>query len=109
MRRDRAPAPSPAPRSPFEWGRVERLRELLARAFLLRFEKGVSYYREPSADAAWHTFSKGYGPTRVLATGLDAGRRAELRADFTAFHAAYATEAGICVPREYWLTLGARV
>jgi hypothetical protein len=34
---------------------------------------------------------------------------AELRADFTACHAGFATDLGICVPREYWLTLGARV
>jgi SAM-dependent methyltransferase len=104
------PAPSsPAPRSPFEWGRTDRVRELLERAFDLRFEKGVSYYREPSAEAAWETFSKGYGPTRMLAEGLDAGRRAALRGDFTAFHAGFASELGICVPREYWLTVGVRV
>jgi SAM-dependent methyltransferase len=109
MRRYMAPPPVPAPRSPFEWGRVERIRELLGHAFLLRFEKGVSYYREPNGDAAWQTFSKGYGPTRTLAASLDAERRAALRADFTAFHADFATDLGICVPRDYWLTLGARV
>lgn len=109
MRRYMPPPPDPAPRSPFEWGRVERIRELLGGAFQLRFEHGVSYYREPSGDAAWHTFSKGYGPTRALAASLDGERLAALRADFTAFHAGFATDLGICVPREYWLTLGARV
>ena len=59
------PPPSPPPRSPFEWGRIERIRELLGNDFDLRFEKGVSYYREPTAEAAWETFSTGYGPTRV--------------------------------------------
>ena len=104
------PAPSvPAPRSPFEWGRTERIRELLGGAFRLRFEKGVSYYREPSADAAWNTFSTGYGPTRSLAMSLDPGRRESLRRDFIAFHAQFETELGICVPREYWLTVGTRV
>jgi SAM-dependent methyltransferase len=109
MRRYMAPPASPAPPSPFEWGRVERLRELLGSAFRLRFESGVSYYREPSSGAAWHTFSKGYGPTRSLAASLDGERLAALRADFTAFHAGFATDLGICVPREYRLTLGARV
>lgn len=103
------PAPSgPAPRSPFEWGRPERIRELLGHAFQLRFEQGVSYYREPSAEAAWDTFSTGYGPTRTLAASLDPSRRDEFREDFTAFHAAYRTELGICVPRGYWLTVGVR-
>jgi hypothetical protein len=69
----------------------------------------MSYYREPSSAAAWDTFSTGYGPTRVLAAGLDEERRAKLRADFTAFHAGFATDLGVCVPREYWLTVGARV
>ncbi len=109
MKRYMAPAPSPAPRSPFEWGRTERIRELLGSTFQLRFEKAVSYYREPSAGAAWDTFSTGYGPPRALAASLDPERRAALRDDFTAFHAAFQTELGICVPREYWLTVGVRV
>lgn len=100
--------PSPPPPSPFEWGRVERVRELLGGAFDLRFEPGVSHYREPSAEAAWQTFSTGYGPTRTLATTLPAERVAELRENFMAFHAGFPTELGICMPREYWLTVGVR-
>ena len=65
------PAPAaPAPRSPFEWGRSERVRELLGDAFRLGFERATSYYREPNAEAAWLTFSTGYGPTRTLAMSL---------------------------------------
>jgi len=108
MRRYMPPPPVPAPPSPFAWGRTERIQELLGSTFRLRFEKGVSYYREPSAEAAWDTFSTGYGPTRILANSLDAERRAALRSDFIAFHAAFPTELGICVPREYWLTVGVR-
>ncbi len=99
---------TPAPRSPFEWGRTERIQELLGSTFQLRFEKGVSYYREPSAEAAWETFSTGYGPTRSLAATLDTTRRARLREDFIAFHAGFQTDLGISVPREYWLTIGQR-
>jgi SAM-dependent methyltransferase len=109
MRRYMPPPPSPPPPSPFEWGRTERIQELLGSAFELRFEKGVSYYREPSAEAAWDTFSKGYGPTRSLAAGLDPERRAALRKEFIAFHEGFLTELGTCVPREYWVTVGVRV
>ena len=109
MKRYMPPAPSPAPRSPFEWGRTERIRELLGGAFELRFEKGVSYYREPSAEAAWDTFSTGYGPTRSLAASLDPEQRDALREDFIALHAEFHTELGICMPRAYWLTSGLRV
>ena len=109
MKRYMPPPPSPAPPSPFEWGNPERVRDLLGPAFEVRFERGVSYYREPSAEAAWETFSTGYGPTKALAAGLDADRREALRADFIAFHAGFPTPLGICVPREYWLTVGVRM
>jgi SAM-dependent methyltransferase len=102
------PPPSPAPRSPFEWGRADRLRELLGEEFELRFEAGVSNYREPDGEAAWQAFSTGYGPTRTLAASLDPERRAALHRDFAGFHDGFATDLGICVPREYWLTIGVR-
>jgi SAM-dependent methyltransferase len=108
MKRYMPPLPDSSPRSPFEWGRPERIRELLADAFDLRFEQGVSFYREPDGAAAWETFSKGYGPTRSLSAGLDPASRDALRADFIAFHENFATGLGITVPREYWLTTGVR-
>ncbi|CAO4174039.1 class I SAM-dependent methyltransferase [Methylorubrum aminovorans] len=100
------PPPDPAPPSPFEWGRTERLEELLGRDFALAFEKGVSFYREPTAEAAWERFAGGYGPTKALAASLDEDRRADLRRDFIAFHAQFSTPLGICVPREYLVTRG---
>jgi len=109
MRRYMPPPHGAPPPSPFEWGRLDRVHEWLGGAFDLRFEAGTSYYREPSADAAWQTFSAGYGPTRVLAESLVPERAAALRADFTAFHSQFATDLGICVPRTYLVTVGARL
>ena len=108
MKRYMAAPPAPAPRSPFEWGNPDRVRELLGGAFQLRFERATSYYREPSAEAAWWTFSTGYGPTKSLAMSLDPNRLEQLRDDFIAFHKTFATELGICVPRDYLLTVGVR-
>jgi SAM-dependent methyltransferase len=108
MRRYMPAPPTPAPASPFEWGRIERLRELLASRFDLRVEPGTSFYREPTADAAWDTFVTGYGPTKMLAASLDDERRDALRREFIAFHEPYATDLGICVPREYVVTVGTR-
>jgi SAM-dependent methyltransferase len=102
------PPPTQAPPSPFEWGKEERVRELLGSAFDLRFEKATSFYREPSGEEAWNTFSTGYGPTKALAGSLDETRRAQLRRDFIAFHDSFPTELGICVPREYLLSVGLR-
>jgi hypothetical protein len=39
---------------------------------------------------------------------LDPNRLGEFRDDFIAFHETFATELGICVPREYLLTVGVR-
>ncbi|TPW26611.1 methyltransferase domain-containing protein [Pararhizobium mangrovi] len=101
-------APDPAPPSPFEWGREERVSELLGEAFDLTFEDGVSFYREPDGEAAWAMFSQNYGPTKALAGSLDTGRRDELHNDFVAFHDRFRTELGISVPRTYLLTYGVR-
>jgi SAM-dependent methyltransferase len=100
--------PTPAPPSPFEWGNVDRIRERLGKNFDLRFEKATSFYREPNPEAAWRTFSVGYGPTRVLAESLDGERREALHRDFVAFHEKFATDLGITVPREYVVTVGVR-
>lgn len=108
MRRYMARPPKPLP-SPFEWGRPSRVQELLGGDFDLRFESGVSYYREPSGEAAWQTFSTGYGPTRMLAASLEPEAREAFRRDFIAYHEGFRTELGICVPREYWLTVGVRI
>jgi SAM-dependent methyltransferase len=106
-----AAPPSPLsapPASPFDWGRPDRVRALLGTAFDVTFEAGTSFYREPTAEAAWETFSTGYGPTRTLAEGLTPERRAALRRDFVAFHDEFRTDLGISVPRDYYLTFGVR-
>ncbi len=93
------PTATPAPPSPFAWGRPERLRELFERNFELKFEQGVTNYYDRSGAAAWNAFVTGYGPTKALASSLDQERRTALARDFTAFHDGFPTELGICVPR----------
>jgi hypothetical protein len=86
-----APNGTPPP-SPFEWGRPERLQELLGTHFDLTIEDGTSFYREPDGAAAWRHFVSGYGPVRALAGKLDPERRARFEADFTAFHDGFADQ-----------------
>ncbi len=102
------PEGSAPPPSPFAWGRAERVGELLGAHFDLQFERGTSMYREPDGEAAWQTFVQGYGPTRMLAASLDDERRAALQRDFVAFHAGFADQLGVCVPRTYLVTVGRR-
>jgi SAM-dependent methyltransferase len=99
---------STASPSPFDWGRVDRVRELLGEAFNVKFESGTTWFRERDGKTAWDTFSKGFGPTKALVSSLDDTRRAELARDFIAFHEGFRNELGISMPREYWVTLGVR-
>lgn len=101
------PAGTPPP-SPFEWGRPERVRELLGTHFDLAFEHATSFYREPDGRAAWRTFVEGYGPLRTLAGKLDEDNRRALERDFVAFHDGFATDLGVCVPRDYLVAAGTR-
>jgi SAM-dependent methyltransferase len=102
------PAVSSPPPSPFEWGRPERVRELLGRDFDLRFEQGKSQLHVSDGGAAWQMFEAGYGPTRSLAAGLDEQRRQQLERDFIAFHDRFRTELGVTMPRDYLVTIGVR-
>jgi len=106
MRPYMPPPPNPAPPSPFEWGKEERVRQLLGDAFELQFEAGTSVYRVPSGERAWQMFSTGYGPTKMLLQNTD--RKEELRRDFIAFHDQYRTPAGVAMPRDYLVTIGRR-
>ncbi|KAA0909736.1 class I SAM-dependent methyltransferase [Aquicoccus porphyridii] len=96
------------PPSPFEWGSRERLTSLLGDHFDLAFEQGTSFYREPDGEAAWRTFVEGYGPLRTLVGKLDEADARALERDFVAFHASFATDLGVCVPRDYLVAAGTR-
>jgi SAM-dependent methyltransferase len=102
------PPPTPAPPSPFEWGRADRVKELLGRDFALKFDTGTTVLRMPSGEAVWDVFSKGYGPTKALYQNA-ADRREDLHRDFVAFHDAYRNaDFGVAMPREYLVTVGTR-
>jgi ubiquinone/menaquinone biosynthesis C-methylase UbiE len=103
-----APAESVPSASPFDWGRRERIKELLGDAFALKFEAGVTMLRRPSGKAVWELFVVADGPTKAVAARLDPDRRRQLAADFAAFHDAHRTELGVAVPREYLVTIGVR-
>jgi SAM-dependent methyltransferase len=106
------PPPKPgakAPPSPFEWGRPERARELLAEHFDLKFERATSFYRERHPKDAWAAFYGGYGPVRMLADALDPARREAFQRDFIAFHAGHRTDWGMLVRRDYWIVGGTRL
>jgi SAM-dependent methyltransferase len=100
--------PAPPPSSPFDWGKPERVRELLGPAFELELETHVSTLRLPSGEAYWELFSTSYGPTKVLAESLG-DRRGDLHRDWVDFFEQnYRSDGEIAHTREYLLVLGTR-
>jgi SAM-dependent methyltransferase len=100
--------PALPPPSPFEWGREDRVRQLLGAHFDLRFETGNTTLRERDGTAVWDLFVESYGPTKALAASLDADRLKQLRNDFIAFHEGFKTDLGIAMRRDYLITIGVR-
>jgi hypothetical protein len=102
------PPPTPAPPSPFEWGRPESIHALLGNAFDLKFETGTTTLRVPSGRAAWEMFIAGFGPTKTVAAALEPPRRAEFVRDFIEYHERFRGELGVAQPREYLVTVGVK-
>jgi ubiquinone/menaquinone biosynthesis C-methylase UbiE len=101
--------PAKPPSSPFDWGREERVRELLGDAFDLEIEEHVSTLTLADGEEYWQLFSTSYGPTKTLADSLDDERREEFHrtwVDF--FDREYATNGKVEHTREYLLVSGKR-
>jgi ubiquinone/menaquinone biosynthesis C-methylase UbiE len=100
-------APPPAV-SPLAWGEPDHARRLLGEWFELKFEPGINdaYYETP--EDAWQHYSHGFGPIRSLADRLPTDRLAALKRDVDAYHARYASEAGLHIKREYLVVIGRR-
>lgn len=99
---------SPPPVSPLAWGDPAFVEKLLGRDFSLKFEPGVSHAYHADPEAIWSWYVRGFGPLRSLAQALVAEDRGRLKRDLDAYHAAYMTDAGLHVKREYLVTIGTR-
>jgi SAM-dependent methyltransferase len=100
--------PQPPPPSPFEWGKYERLNELLAANFELGFEEGTNRFRYGSGEQAWNLWVNHYGPSKSLAANLDDARREEFKRDMIAWHETFKGELGYDQPRQYVVTRAIR-
>jgi SAM-dependent methyltransferase len=98
----------PAPPSPFAWGGVERVRELLGASFELGFEEGVNHYRYGSGEQAWQLWINHYGPAKALAASLDDARREEFKRAMIAWHETFVSPLGYEQPRTYLITRAIR-
>jgi ubiquinone/menaquinone biosynthesis C-methylase UbiE len=101
--------PAPPPSSPFDWGKPERVRELLGEAFDLEIEEHVSTLETADGEEYWQLFATSYGPTKTLAESLPDDRREEFHRTWVEFFERDYSEGGKVVhPREYLLVLGTR-
>jgi SAM-dependent methyltransferase len=108
MKKFMPPPPQPPPPSPFEWGKYERLNQLLGENFELKFEEGTNRFRYGSGEQAWNLWVNHYGPSKSLAANLDDARREEFRRDMIAWHETFKSELGYDQPRQYVVTYGVR-
>jgi SAM-dependent methyltransferase len=103
------PPPPEGLRSPFEWGKRDRVEELLGGAFDLNIEEHVSTITVPSGEDYWQLFVTSYGPTKTLAESLDGERREELHRSWVDFfEGKYRVGDQIEHARQYLLVLGTR-
>jgi SAM-dependent methyltransferase len=100
--------PQPPPPSPFAWGKIERLKELLGQNFDLKFEEGTNHFRYGTGEQAWKLWVDHYGPSKSLAGNLDDARREEFRRDMIAWHETFGSPLGYDQPRQYVVTSGIR-
>ena len=99
----------PPPSSPFDWGREQRVRELLADAFELQIEQKVSTLVTADGEEYWQLFVTSYGPTKTLAESLPEARREEFHRAWVDFmESEYRDGDHVAHTREYLLIEGTR-
>jgi SAM-dependent methyltransferase len=108
MKKFMPPPPQPAPPSPFEWGKQERVQALLGDAFELEFEEGTNHFRYASGEQAWNLWVNHYGPAKSLALALDDASRNQFKRDMIAWHETFPSALGYDQPRQYLVTRGIR-
>ncbi len=106
--REFQPPPPPGISSPFDCGREDHVRDLLADDFELEFELLDSPLEMESGEAVWELFVRDYGPTKVLAESLDDEKREQLQRNFVELHERSRVNGGVRFPRAYLLTIGTR-
>jgi SAM-dependent methyltransferase len=102
--------PQPPPPSPFDWGKRERLHQLLGGRFDLTIEEGTNAFRYGSGEQAWNLWLNHYGPAKSLAASLEDVRRQEFKRAMIAWHEQeqFQSPLGYEQPRQYLITRATR-
>ena len=98
----------PAWPSADDWGREERLRELLGAAFEFELEERIWWLEGASPQDVWELMSNGAPPVKALLDSLEADRSATFRDAMLEYWSQFQTADGVREPRRYLLVLGGR-
>jgi len=93
---------------PSDWVRRDYARELLGKAFELRFAETVCPWTGESGAATWRLLIESDGPAREGFSRLTAVEREALERDWIEYFERHRTPRGVSVPRPYLLILGRR-
>jgi SAM-dependent methyltransferase len=99
---------SPEGAAPFDWGREERVHELLGADFALEIRPGTWFLESESGVEAWDFWSTSAPPFKAMVEGLEPERRAAFRQAYVEYCESFRVDGGVRVPREYLLILGRR-
>jgi SAM-dependent methyltransferase len=91
-----------------DWGREERLKELLGDAFELEIEEHVWWLEGERPEDVFQLMSNGAPPLRALIDSLEPDRAAEFREAMLQHWSEFQTAEGVREPRHYLLVLGRR-
>jgi SAM-dependent methyltransferase len=89
-----------------DWGREDRLRELLGDAFELELEEHVWWLEGESPEDVFELMSNGAPPVRALLDSLEPDRAAAFREAMLEHWSQFQTAEGVREPRRYLLVLG---
>jgi len=91
-----------------DWGREERLDQLLGEAFELEFRERVWWLEAESPEQVWELMSVGAPPLKALVDSLEAERRSAFREAMVEHWSQFQGPDGVREPRHYLLVLGRR-
>jgi SAM-dependent methyltransferase len=94
--------------TPDDWGREERLHELLGQAFDLEIRERIWWLRGESAEELWELVSIGAPPFKALVDSLEDDRREAFREAMVDYWSQFQGPNDVREPRHYLLVLGRR-
>jgi SAM-dependent methyltransferase len=101
-------SPGDVPAGPDEWGREERVTELLGAAFELEFGEGVWHLTAESPAAALELMAEGAPPVKAMIGMLAPDRREAFTAEMLEYWAGFEREGQVDEPRRFLTVTGRR-